>query len=204
MIPAPNTNTSATGGYILPAAPTPLPGNLTFQQFLQTVFVGVSGLPPQLVRPDWQIKPPKEPDIEIDWLAFGLVKAKPDSNAFVGLDSNNVNLTIRHEELHVRCVFYGPNGYDNSGLMRDGFQLSQNREALMSAFMNFVETTEATRVPDLVNERWVDRWEMEAVFRREIMRTYPVLNFVSASGVIKSVVEGGPKTVAWNSNSEES
>lgn len=193
-----NTNTSASGGYLLPTSPPPFPGNLTFQQFLQTIFVGISGLPPNLVRPSWQRNPPKQPDGDTNWLAIAQVRNKPDANAFLGLDTNNNNITIRHEEIEIKCTSYGPDCEFNSALLRDGFQLSQNREAMKSVGVNFKETTEAMRVPDLVNEVWIDRYEMSVILRRQILRTYPILTFLSVEGTIEAVIGGGPKTVAWS------
>lgn len=199
-----NTNTSATGGYLLPAAPAALPGNLTFQQFLQTIFVGISGLPSDLVRPSWQKYPPKQPNGDTNWLAIAQVRNKPDANAFLGVDTQGNNITIRHEELEIKCTFYGPDCDDNASLLRDGFQLSQNRDAMKTVGLNFKETTEAMRVPDLVNEVWIDRYELSVILRRQILRTYPILTFVSAHGTLETVVAGGPKTVAWNAKAEES
>ncbi len=193
-------NTSASGGYLLPAAPTPLPGSLTFEQFLQQVFVGISGLPGDLVRPKWQVNPPKQPDFDIDWLAIALVDNEADANAYTGPDSNGVNTMQRHEALEVACSFYGPNAMDFAALVRDGFQVSQNLEVLRSALMGFVSTNKIMRVPDLVNERWIDRYEMSVFLRREIVRTYPVLNLVSSSGILHTVIGNTEKSVAWKSN----
>ena len=67
------TNNSATGGYLLPTGTNPYPSTLTFLQFMNTVMAGISGLPSALVRPRWQPNPPVQPDIDTDWLAFGVL-----------------------------------------------------------------------------------------------------------------------------------
>lgn len=194
----PLANTSATGGYLSPAAQSPYPGGLSFRDFLQTVFVGISGLPGNLVRPKWQINPPEQPDVTVNWLAIAVVDDTADANAFVGSDQAGNNLTQRHEDLEVQCSLYGPDSFDIGTALRDGFQVPQNLEALRAANMGFVSATRLTHVPDLVNERWVDRYEMSVFLRREIMRVYPILNFASASGTIRTLVDGSPKNLAWN------
>lgn len=300
------SNNSSTGGYLLPASPLPLPANLNFRQFLQQVLVGISGLPSSLVRPSWQENPPKQPDIDINWMAFGITSITPDANAYSGVDSpkfasgtiqikcnpkagdtvtvngivitfvsvlttgnqvliagtpaltsdnlqtflqdsfisnltiatyqvlsnvititysisgsagnsftlaqsgcvllsgaaltggsTNANITQRHEELEVQCSFYGPNAAEYSGIVRDGFQIGQNLEVLRSANMGFKGTSQAMHVPDLINERWVDRFVMSVFLRREILRTYPILSLASASGNIQSELNQDVKTVAW-------
>jgi hypothetical protein len=197
------TNNSSTGGYLLPEEQPSSFGTLTFEQFLQTVFVGVSGLPGGLVRPRWQLNPPKQPDVTVNWLSIGLTEDDSDTNAYVGIDSNGNNAFQRQEALTVDCMFYGPDGLEFGKGVRDGLQIKQNLEALQKANMNFVSTSRMTRVPDLVNERWVDRWVMSVYLRRQINRTYPILTFLSGSGILYANVSSGEKTVAITVNEQE-
>lgn len=191
--PTPN---SSTGGYLLPEQQDNPFGNLSFEQFLQTVLVGVSGLKGEFVRPKWQLNPPKQPDAIVDWMAFGLNEDDSDTNAFVGVDSDGTNRFMRMEALSLQCSFYGPNSLEVGKTVRDGFQIPQNFAALQSVNMGFVSTSKMVRAPDVVNERWIDRWEMTVYLRREILRVYPVLNFLSGSGVLHANVSSGEKNVA--------
>lgn len=198
-----NTNTSASGGYLDPSPSSPFPGNLTFEQFLQTVFVGVSELPGDLVRPKWQINPPKQPDIYVNWLAIGLSEEDADTFAYNSTDTSNNNVFMRMEAITVQCSFFGPDALKYGRLVRDGFQIGQNREALQSAKMDFVSTSKMVRAPDLVNERWVDRWEMSVYLRAEALRTYPILIFLSANGNLYSLGNSGVTTLPITVTEEE-
>lgn len=191
---------SASGGYLRPPTPgsTPaLPRGLNLTQFLQTVIVGVSGLSGTLVRPKWQISPPKQPDIDIDWIGFGIDVLSPDTYAFVGMDAAGVTTTQRQEGLEVSLSIYGPNGIEIAGLIVDGFQIQQNLEALRSVKMGFQESTQPRQVPDLVNERWIQRVQLGLIFRRQITRTYPILPILSAQGRIHTVLGDEEYLLDW-------
>jgi hypothetical protein len=181
-------NSSSTGGFLQPSQQPPVlittPPNLSLVQFIQTVLVGLSAFPGTLVRPDWQVEPPKEPDISVDWMAFGIQTATPDANAYIGFDQNDITYLQRNELLQVTCSVYGPNAYDNVGLVRDGFQIPQNLTSLKKANMGFAYDSPARHIPDFINGRWNDRWVTEIFLRRQIQRYYGILTFLSASGVI--------------------
>lgn len=183
--------------YLTPTSTEGLPDGLSFMQFVQSVFVGISGLDGTLVRPRWQPSPPKQPDSSTNWLAIGLQDDGADTNAFVGVDEDGHNFTTRMEALEVQCSFYGPDAFEKCKLLRDGFQIPTNLEALLAAKMGFVETSKMVHLPELVNEVWFDRYDMSVFLRRQIMRVYPVLNFDSASGSIEAVINGTLKAVGW-------
>ncbi len=183
--------------YIVPTSSTPFPGGLTLTQFIQTVLVGVSGITGSLVRPKWQIAPPKQPDIDQNWVAFSVAVATPDANAYLGVAENGTNVFQRHELLEVACSLYGPDAIDTAGLIRDGFQIPQNLDGLRSANMGFVEVTPARHVPDLINERWVNRMEFSVMLRRQVQRVYPIVTLVAASGRVHSVLGGAEYLLAW-------
>ena len=190
-----NSNNSASGGYLLPTAPAPAPGGLTFAQFVQQVFVGLSGLDPTLVRDRWQINPPKQPDITVDWLSIGLTEDNADQNAYVNIKPDGSTVMQRMSELNMQCSFYGPNALLYGKLVRDGFQIGQNLEALQSGGMNFKSATSLVRAPDIVNERWCNRWIMTVYLRQQTLRVYPILSLLSASGTLNENVSSGLKSV---------
>lgn len=184
--------------YIQPSSTVPIPGGLTLNQFLQTVMVGISGLPGTLVRPAWQVQPPKQADLTINWMAFGIASLTPDANGY--LDVNNLDETEsqRHELMEIECSIYGPDAIENYGILRDGFQIPNNLEGLRSANMGFVEIGPARHVPDFVNERFINRVQTAVILRREIQRVYPILTLLSARGTIHTVTGGEPYLLDWD------
>ncbi len=196
-------NTSATGGYLTPTASQGLPGGLTLTQFIQTVLVALSGIDGTLVRPKWQLNPPKSPDAGVDWLAFAIVEQTPDQNAYVGMkvvSGQGVSDFQRQERLEIQCGFYGPNAMDKAALVRDGFQIQQNVEALRAANMGYAEIAPARRLPDLVHERWIDRVEQTLFLRRQVQRTYPVLSLLNANGTIHTVLGNEAYLLNWKTS----
>lgn len=184
-------------GYLRPTSSQPLPGGLSLEDFIQTVIVGVSGITGTLVRPKWQQNPPKQPDVDVDWVAFGVQQVPIDANAYVGMQPDDSTLLARMEKLEIQLSFYGPNAQENAATFRDGFQIQQNLEALYLANMGFNGISPAIRGPDLINQRWVNRFEVTLTLVRTIIRTYPVLSFASAGGSIHTVVADDDLTLEW-------
>lgn len=179
---------SATGGFLQPIPQPPplntIPANLTLVQFIQTLLVGLSAFPGPHVRPEWQVEPGQQPDLPVNWLAFGVQSVTPDANAYVGINAENIVQMQRNELLEIALQIYGPAAYDNMALIRDGLQLPQNAASLKAANMGFAFDSPAIHVPDFVNGRWIDRYRMDIFLRRQIQRTYPILTFLSASGTV--------------------
>jgi hypothetical protein len=189
-------NNSSTGGPIQPLPRVPeletAPPGLTFEQFIQTVLVGISGFEGTLVRPNWQPEPPKEPDIMVNWLAYGVQNVVPDANAFIGFTSEDEPYLQRNELLQIQMSIYGPAAYENTGVVRDGFQIQQNLASLKKANMGFAYDEQAIHSPDLVNGRWFNRYILNVFLRRQIIRSYPILTFLSASGTIYTQTAENP------------
>lgn len=183
------SNTSASGGYLLPSS-SPPPADAAMDDVLTALVSGITGLLPSLVRPRWQATPPKRPERTTDWCAVGVTRSTPDANAYTQHhpDGNGYDETQRHETLEVTASFYGPGAYGNAGLLRDGLAVAQNREALFLAGFGFVESLPAVNAPDYLNETWISRVDQPIILRHQIGRTYPVQNLLSAVGEIVSDV----------------
>lgn len=190
--------TSATGGFLLPAAsPAPKEGQ-TLNRFLNEIMVGLTGLPGKMVRPRWQREPANIPEIDENWLAFGVMRRIPDTYA-VELHYSESSLDPpgagndelqRHETFEMLLSFYGPDADSNLEIFREGLQIAQNREVFQNNAMGLVETGEALTIPSLVKEQWYYRVDMTMTMRRQIRRNYPVFNLLSFVGGLEANNEG--------------
>lgn len=195
--------------YIRPSSTETLPGELTLNQFLHSILVGLTALHGTLVRPKWQVAPPKNPPgIETDWLAFGVDISRPDANSYVWNDpadsSGETSESQRHELLDIGCSLYGPLALQYYGIIRDGFQIPQNTQALTEAKMAFVEILPARSLPDLVHDRFYNRVETSIILRREVNRTYSVPSIISSTGVIHAPLSGDEDySLDWDTENEE-
>ncbi len=190
-------NTSATGGYLSPTTTT-IDG-LSFRRFIGTMLCGLSGLTASLVRPSWQEAPPPIPDIDITWVAFGITAQRADNSPYVEEKVSGLGAdTQRHEEVDILVVSYGPECLSMQGEIREGLYLAQNRETLYLASIGLVGTSDIIHTPELINGRYFDRADMTITIRREVRRTYSVLNFVGVAGTIYANREITTLTRDWS------
>lgn len=173
---------SAKGGYLN----TALPDEVALRNFMQEVFVGITGLQNTFVRPRFQLDPPPMPEPEVNWLSFDIRERRRDANAVLQVvpDDETKSDLIRHEEFSTFCSFYGPSGAGYAELLLDGLELAQNRERLLLNGFGFVDSQPTQFVPEQIDERWFSRTDVSIRFRREISKRYEILCFVGANGEI--------------------
>lgn len=182
-------NTSATGGYLAPAAsPAPAEG-VALWDFVHDIIAGVTGMDATLVRPAWQPEPPNLPDYGTTWCAFRIGRRVADFNAFIEHDGDDPGSDElqRHENLEVQTMFYSstPDDADEmAAVLREGLQIPQNLAALQLAQWGLIETGDTNPAPTLTKDRWLYRIDMPIRFRRLITRVYPVLNLLSARATL--------------------
>lgn len=175
--------TSATGGYLQPSSTQGAHG-VTFEDFMQAYFVGLSGLPGALVRPRFQPKPPQVPLATVDWLACGITRVVKDHSGYAEHDptGEGSHALERHEQVDFLLTFYGPNRHTIASLVEDNIQIRQNREPLQLNGIAFLECGGQTEAADLVNEEYRLRADIPISFRRLVKRVYPILNLLSVQG----------------------
>lgn len=172
---------SATGGYIPPN------GGSAYDQELEDIFqafiVGITSLPGLMVRPRFQKDPPPMPAIGIDWCAFAVKSIIPDDGPYFDQQDDTMD-SIRHEELTLFLSFYGDHGQSIANVLRDGLVIPQNIAQLKAQQIKFISTGEIITAPDFLNNQYVHRYDLTAVFKRKTSRTFAVKSFVDA-GTIK-------------------
>lgn len=187
-------NDSSTGGYLQPAVTSPPLEDDALTAIFQQMIVGITGLPGNMVRPRWQPTVPKQPEPNVNWCALGIaVQNSDDGPAIIHNPSGNGSDTyIRHQEINVLASFYGPSGKQYAQMLEDGLGIPQNLEQLKANDVSSVDEGEIRAVPELVNEQWIRRYDLQLNFRRKITRTYAVLNILTAQGTVTTQNVTGP------------
>lgn len=170
---------SSIAGYLAPTGAEPLYGD-DLDDVFSGVIEGITGIVGELIRPRWQVEPPNQPDFAIDWVAFGIVSTKGDVFHYTDHDpTNDVDVQEYDEVLTILHSFYGPNSSALINRYNAGIQVEQNRDALTLVGIKLVECQEVTTLPALLKEKWVKRYDCRTIFRRRVVRRYPVLTAVA-------------------------
>lgn len=181
-------NDSTQSGYLVPTALSPPLEDAALDAVFQQMIVGLTGLPGNVVRPRWQPTVPKQPEPTANWCAIGVTDSEPDANPYMQHNpaGNGSDTFLRHEILTVLASFYGPNASAYAAQARDGIFVSQNHAMLVANDMGLVNVGPKRAAPELVNQQWVRRFDFEMRIRRQIVRTYNVLNVLSADATAQS------------------
>ena len=185
-------NTSATGGYLSPAVASPPQEDASLDAIIQQAVAGITGLSGSLVRPRWQPTTPKVPEASVDWCALGITAQEADAGPYLlhqpagdGTDSY-----VRHEDITVSCTFYGPDSQQNAAALRDGLAIPQNVEALKAQGISFVACGPIRAVPELFNQQWVKRQDIEDQLRRKVTRTSSTLSLLTTTTTLTTDTRG--------------
>jgi hypothetical protein len=170
--------------YILPDDPEPLADD-PLADGLQAAIAGISGLPGKLVRPRWQPQPPPQPPVATTWAALGVTEQVPDANGYIkhnGLSAGGLGDSYlqRHESLTVLVSFYGPQCQRFAERLGQGLLIESNREGLDALGIKLHSIGALRHVPELINDQWLRRVDVEIRFRRQLNYVYSVRNIVAA------------------------
>lgn len=165
-----------------------------FDDFLQEVVVGITNLPPELVRPRWQPQPPTTPAVNVDWCAIGVMSIASDFEPWVnhfGMEPEpGEDVLQRMERLVVLASFYGPDAQTYAMTLRDGIYIDQNRAAFRANAVGIIEIDDIVRNAELFREQWRNRSDLNMHLRREVRRIYQVRNLLRATGPIIANSQG--------------
>lgn len=190
-------NTSATGGVI--TAPQENINGITFDRFMHDLFVDLTGLPNELVRQGWEQSPAVTPEIDVNWMAYGISERRADFSAYLGDNTDGLETKfIRHEEVDINLIFYGDDCLEIAQDVSDGFLISQNNENLFIAGLGYATMSSILSTAELIKNKFYDRCDATLTLRREIRRNYPILSFLSASGIVYANKEETTETQNFN------
>ena len=155
--------------YIIPS------GGVDYDQSLEDVFQafikGVTGLSGKMVRPRYQNPPPSMPAVGVNWVAFNVKSTFADDTPSFNI-SLTENQSSRHEELELFLSFYGDQGQYCANLFKDGTAIPQNIAHLKQKKINFIECRKIQTVPDFLNQQYVHRYDVVAIYTRKTSRSY--------------------------------
>lgn len=185
------SNTSATGGFLSPLTPAP-DDDLVLDQFLQSLIVGITGLPGTLVRAryvtldDGETATARNPNQRDNWAAVGVMSVEPEGQPALTHDGagEGTSTQVQHMRLDVLASFYGSRSSALAELLRAGLYVPQNRDTLFRANMGLIDVGTGRRVPDIVNTSPRRRTDIGFRLRRRVERTYAIRNVLELSGTL--------------------
>lgn len=149
-------------GWIVPARG---PDESSLEDFLGAMVRNLCGIKHGLARPRYQQKPPRAPESHIDWCAFGILGEGAPGGAV--WHENGQSRLLVDENFTALFSFYGPGARENARALRDGLWIEQNRAILrMEHNLALVRLGEITPVPELVDMRWLKRFDLSVDFVR--------------------------------------
>jgi hypothetical protein len=156
---------------------------------LQNMVSQLSGIAGMLVRPRWQPMPPTQPPVDTTWAAVGIIKTEADGFPYIAHDgattlagqtNPGVDRMQRHSTITLMATFYGPQAEDAAAGFRDALYVPQNREPLMGVGVKLLGVHDLTRAPEIINQQYIDRIDLQIDLRQQIDRVYPVFNLNGA------------------------
>lgn len=179
-------NTSASGGYLQPVPPLSSSGDDDFIDVIQEMVCGITGIDGHWLFPRWQTSPPTMPEWDVTWGALGFSEVHADvfSATIHRSENEGRDTLIRQSEIDTAVTFYGPNSGLYAAMLRDGLQIAQNREILYSHGLAFVETSHIVSQSELINQRWISRYDITVTIRRMVVLDYNVQNLLSSQGTV--------------------
>lgn len=181
---ADTSNTSASGGPIQFISGT-IPYDDELVDILQPLFVALSGIPADMVRPRWQLNPQaNQPEATETWAALGQTTDKTDWAPAIyhdpaGNQGTGADIMQRSEEITLLFSVYGPQAKSVARRTADLLFVEQNRVLLQQNSMDLVTVGDSVMVPSLLHGVFQRRCDISITLRRNVLQTLGVLSLVS-------------------------
>ncbi|WGS52675.1 hypothetical protein LFL96_31310 [Paraburkholderia sp. D15] len=193
------TNDSTTLTYLLPVAASLPLQDAALDAMLQSLIAGVTGLPSSAFQSQWPATVPPTPDPSQNWCAIGVTAIDKDFATTVMHAGNDdgTDEFYRDEILTVLASFYGPAGMQYASQTGDGLFVAQNQDMLTQNSMGLVDigSIVTNALQSLTTQQWTVRYDLTFRLRRQVHRTYKVLNILSAHGSIDNDPDTQPFVV---------
>ena len=173
------SNTSATGGYLVESG---VLSRIKIEDIWHGVISGITGIAPKLVRPNYQNEPGATIGAGDTYAIFGLkndTAIEYPETYHIGT-GDGTTVVIDQVRKLLTVSFYGELADDKADMFRRALHIGQNREALRRAGIAVVRVGNPEAVPELVNEKWLRRVDMEIVTVYEAVGKYDILNLLRA------------------------
>jgi hypothetical protein len=91
------------------------------------------------------------------------------------------DVMTRHQTLTVEAAFYGPDAETTAGRVRDALYHPINLPPEGSPCgLKLREVHDLARMPELVNQQWINRIDLRIEYRQQIERRYAVFDLTGA------------------------
>ncbi len=200
------TNTTASEGFLKPTE-TSFDADDPLIDVFGAVVAGVLGFERNFVRPRFQLgAPPQMPGSGQDWCALGVSETSEASVRGIIKhvpDGDGHDEVQTPERIEVLLSFYGPSATTNARRLRDGLKVQQNRDGLRACGLAYQGSGSIVVLGEQINASWYRRSDMTVRLDGIVVRSFGVLNLLSAHGSFVSIrsVEGGPavlETENWS------
>lgn len=174
-----SNNSSTEAGWLTPFDDNAL-YNEGLNRLLSSWVCGVSGLPAKHVLPRWQRDQAPLPSPDTNWCAFGLIDITSEANPALINQSDESNELWQYETLTCMASFYGKDGMGYAARFRDGLMLGQNNAELNKSNLTLGSHSQITAFPELINNQWVNRFDITVYLRRKVVRRYHIKSVTDA------------------------
>lgn len=182
------TNSTASPGPIGPTSPNVL-DDLPLDSAIAIVLAGITGLPEARVIPRDQPINPAEPDVSQNWISVGVTVSTPQSTRAIQAhisDGDGSTALHQYYTLDVLASCYGPKGNGIARLIFDAFDIEQNRFALRSLGLVFLDVEPIRKVPGVIAAGIRRRSDLAFRLVQSIERIYLIRNILAARGTVVS------------------